>query len=106
MPRTICMLPEFQGSSLLNCNDLKRILTFGRPKYRLFLLCEGHGDGTGVHFLDTDKHQGYKLETVIADHLIKKNVYWLRFGLQVRLIFPLADKCKHNKKSILYVCGN
>ena len=60
------------------------LLTYGQPKYRLFLLCEGNGDGTGVHFLDYSKHKGYMLETNAAADLIKESVDLLRFGLQVK----------------------
>lgn len=82
-PRTVCILPEFQRSSVLKGNALKSMLTYGQPRYRLFLLCEGHGDGTGVHLLDYDKHKGYKLEKVIADRLIKESVSLLRKGVQL-----------------------
>ena len=68
------------------------MLTYGQPKYRLYLLCEGHGDGTGVHFLDYDKHKGYKLETVIADRLIKENVSLLRIGVQVNIYLCACKK--------------
>ena len=60
------------------------LLTYGRPKYRLFLLCEGNGDGTGVHFLDCSKHKGYILETKAAEVLVKESVELLRFALQVK----------------------
>lgn len=59
------------------------LLTFGKPKYRLFLLCEGNGDGTGVHFLDHSRHKGYRLETPLADAFIKDCVELLRFTFQV-----------------------
>ncbi|XP_022789661.1 uncharacterized protein LOC111329287 isoform X1 [Stylophora pistillata] len=84
VPRTICLLPEFQNrSSVLKVNAIKRLLTFGQPKYRLFLLCEGNGDGSGVHFLDSSKHEGYRLESIVAADLIKKSVNFLRFTLQL-----------------------
>ena len=67
----------------MKTSAIKRLLTFGQPKYRLFLLCEGNGDGTGVHFLDCSKHEGYRLETNIAASLIKNCVDLLRFSLQV-----------------------
>ena len=89
MPRTICILPEFQRSSLLKSNAVKMLLMYGKPKYRLFLLCEGNGDGTGVHFLDYDKHQGYRLEESVGDCLFKENVSLLRLGLQV-IIFDFS----------------
>lgn len=85
VPRTICILPEFQRSSLLKSNAVKMLLMYGKPKYRLFLLCEGNGDGTGVHFLDYDKHQGYRLEESVGDCLFKENVSLLRLGLQLLL---------------------
>lgn len=62
------------------------LLTYGQPKYRLFLLCEGNGDGTGVHFLDSRKHKGYMLESKVAERLIKESVELLRFALQVKTI--------------------
>ena len=62
------------------------LLTYGQPKYRLFLLCEGNGDGTGVHFLDHTKHKGYVLETKAAKDLSEKSVELLRFALQVKII--------------------
>lgn len=68
------------------------MLTYGQPKYRLFLLCEGHGDGTGVHFLDYDKHKGYKLETVVAERLIKEIVSLLRNGIQVNMNLSACEK--------------
>ena len=68
-------------------NAIKRLLTFGQPKYRLFLLCEGNGDGSGVHFLDSSKHEGYRLESIVAADLIKKSVNFLRFTLQVSFLF-------------------
>lgn len=68
------------------------MLTYGQPKYRLFLLCEGHGDGTGVHFLDYDKHKGYKLETVVAERLIKEIVFLLRNGIQVNMNLSACEK--------------
>lgn len=74
------------------------LLTYGQPKYRLFLLCEGNGDGTGVHFLDYSKHKGYMLETNAAAGLIKESVDLLRFALQVKEVklfssftFHIAD---------------
>ena len=66
---------------------MKMLLTFGQPKYRLFLLCEGNGDGTGVHFLDYSKHRGYRLESSIATGLIKESVELLRFTFQVHVPF-------------------
>ena len=83
MPRTICLLPEFQRTSVLKANAVKMLLTFGQPKFRLFLLCEGNGDGTGVHFLEYRKHRGYRLEESVADGLIKECVDTLRFTLKV-----------------------
>ena len=62
------------------------LLTYGQPKYRLFLLCEGNGDGTGVHFLDCSKHKGYILETIAAKVLMTESVEQLRFSLQVKTI--------------------
>jgi len=68
------------------------LLTYGQPKYRLFLLCEGNGDGTGVHFLDHNKHKGYLLEDSAAEELIKKNVERLRFALLVKQLNYLKKK--------------
>jgi len=82
----VCVFPELQRSSVFNTNALKMLLTYGQPKYRLFLLCEGNGDGTGVHFLDQSKHKGYLLENNAAEDLIKKNVERLRFALLVKTI--------------------
>ena len=59
------------------------LLTYGKPKYRLFLLCEGNGDGTGVHFLDYSRHKGYRLETPLAAAFIKDCAELLRFTFQV-----------------------
>ncbi|XP_078383909.1 uncharacterized protein LOC144666360 isoform X1 [Oculina patagonica] len=87
VPRTVCLLPEFQRSSVVKVNAIKTLLTYRQPKYRLFLLCEGNGDGTGVHFLDYSKHKGYKLETNAAAGLIKESVDLLRFGLQLLTSF-------------------
>ena len=84
-------LPEFQNrSSVLKWNAIKRLLTFGQPKYRLFLLCEGNGDGSDVHFLDSSKHEGYRLESIVAADLIKKSVNFLRFSLQASF-FVMAN---------------
>lgn len=76
------------------------LLTYGQPKYRLFLLCEGNGDGTGVHFLDHSKHKGYMLETNAAEGLIKKSVQLLRFALQVKTMKLLKRKKKNRVKYI------
>ena len=59
------------------------LLTYGKPKYRLFLLCEGNGDGTGVHFLDYSRHKGYILETLLAAAFNKDCVELLRSTFQV-----------------------
>lgn len=72
------------------------ILTYGQPKYRLFLLCEGNGDGTGVHFLDCSKHKGYVLENKAAEDFMKESVELLRFVLQVKSI----KRFKETQKSI------
>ena len=95
MPRTVCILPEFQRDSVLKSNAIKRLLTFGQPKFRLFLLCEGNGDGTGVHFLDYSKHQGYRLEKSIADDLVKESAGILRFTLQVYVFTYLSSFTFH-----------
>ena len=68
----------------------KKAFTFGQPKYRLFLLCEGNGDGSDVHFLDSSKHEGYRLESIVAADLIKKSVNFLRFSLQASF-FVMAN---------------
>lgn len=75
----------------MKTSAIKMLLTYGQPKYRLFLLCEGNGDGTGVHFLDYSKHKGYKLETNVAAGLIKESVDLLRFGLQVKDVKELSS---------------
>lgn len=93
-------MPEFQNrSSVLKWNAIKRLLTFGQPKYRLFLLCEGNGDGSGVHFLDSSKHEGYRLESIVAADLIKKSVNFLRFSLQVSFLQNVCDG-KHRRELI------
>ena len=66
------------------------LLTYGQPKYRLFLLCEGNGDGTGVHFLDYSKHKGYRLETPAAAAVINESVELLRFTFQVSVLFAIS----------------
>ena len=53
----------------------------GQPKWRLFLLCEGNGDGTGIHFLDIEDHKGYEL--TCANELIMKCAGHLRLILGV-----------------------
>ena len=83
VPRTVCLLPEFQRASVVKSNAIKMLLTFGQPKYRLFLLCEGNGDGTGVHFLDYSKHEGYRVDDTVATGLIKESVQLLRFTFKV-----------------------
>ncbi|XP_032230149.2 uncharacterized protein LOC5505916 [Nematostella vectensis] len=69
-PRTICLLPDFQSNtgSVIKGDilaNLKRCLLLGgQKKYRLYLLCEGNGDGSGVHFLEPSQHKGYQITEV------------------------------------------
>ena len=70
------------------------LLTYGQPKYRLFLLCEGNGDGTGVHFLDKGKHKGYMLDASGVADQIKESVGPLRFSLRVKMINYIKTRNK------------
>lgn len=79
------------------------LLTYGQPKYRLFLLCEGNGDGTGVHFLDKSKHKGYMLDASEVPDLIKKSVGLLRFSLQVKMIKLYKNTEKVYPKKVIWV---
>ena len=72
-----------QTVSAAKRGGLEWLLTYGKPKFRLFLLCEGNGDGTGVHFLDYSRHKGYILETPLAAAFNKDCVELLRSTFQV-----------------------
>lgn len=71
-------------------------LMYGQLKYRLFLFCEGNGDGIGVYFFDCSKYKGYVLENKVVEDFMKESVELLRFVLQVKLI----KRFKEIQKSI------
>lgn len=47
---------------------------YGQLKYRLFLFCEGNGDGIGVYFFDCSKYKGYVLENKVVEDVMKESV--------------------------------
>ena len=77
-------MPDAQGHWTLDSfkNLRWHVVTFGQPAWRLFLLCEGNGDGTGIHFLDIKDHKGYELHS--ANEFIMKCAGHLRLMLGVR----------------------
>ena len=86
VPRTVFLAPDFQDCSHKLKGDIMRnlkhtLLTWQTQRFRLHLLCEGNGDGTGVHFLEG--HKGYELAEV--NEFIIKFINGLGFGIQVMI---------------------
>lgn len=80
------MLPVFEGESRIIKGDIlatlkHSLLLYKQQKFRLYLMCEGNGDGTGIHFLEPSKHKGYEITGV--NEFVLKYVGQLRNNLQV-----------------------